>query len=132
MFDPEGLPQAVGFSYGVLAAAGRALHLAGITGQRGDLEFDESLVEQFEVACLGVAKVITEAGGQPHDLVSMTIYTTDVDDYVASLGPIGSAYRRHFGKHFPAMALIGVDRLFDVRAKIELVCVAVLPDQGTT
>ena len=130
LVNPEGLPPATGFSYGVVAGEGRTLHLAGITGQRSDLGYDDSLVDQFAVACAGVARVITEAGGSPTDLVSMTIYTTDVDAYIAKLRPIGKMYRSVFGKHFPAMALLGVDRLFDPEAMVELICVAVIPDQG--
>jgi enamine deaminase RidA (YjgF/YER057c/UK114 family) len=129
LINPDGLPPATGFSYGAIAAPGRTLYLAGITGQRHDLGFDESLVDQFAVACSGVARVIEQAGGAPSDLVSMTIYTTDVDGYVSNLGPIGVVYRDLFGKHFPAMALIGVNRLFDPKAQIELICVAVVPAQ---
>jgi enamine deaminase RidA (YjgF/YER057c/UK114 family) len=129
LFNPEGLPPATGFSYGALAASGRVLHIAGMTGLEADGSLSGSLVDQFGVACSGVAVVIEAAGGQPSDLVSMTIYTTDVDLYIASLAPIGVAYRTIFGKHFPPMALIGVDRLFDPKAMVELVCVAVVPDQ---
>ncbi len=129
MFNPSGLPTARGFSYGVLAAEGRSLHIAGMTGQKVDLSFDDSLTDQFQVACQGVADVIADAGGVVTDLVSMTIYTTDVDDYLNQLTPIGVVYRQVFGRHYPAMALFGVDRLFDVRAKVELSCVAVVPVQ---
>jgi enamine deaminase RidA (YjgF/YER057c/UK114 family) len=129
LFDPEDLPSASGFSYGALSTGGRSLHIAGITGQRPDLGFDDSIATQFAVAARGVATVISGAGGDPTDLVSMTIYTTDVDGYLESLRSIGEAYREVFGRHYPAMALIGVDRLFDPAAKVELVCVAVVPDQ---
>ena len=57
----------------------------------------------------------------------MTIYVTDVTKYCASLGDLGRVYRRHLGRHYPAMALLGVNALFDDSAKIELVGVAVLP-----
>ncbi|MCI0424990.1 MAG: RidA family protein [Actinobacteria bacterium] len=129
LFDPEGLPPATGFSYGALSTGGRLLHIAGMTGLASDGSLAETIVEQFTVASRGVARVITEAGGAPGDLVSLTIYTTDVDLYVASLEPIGVAYREVFGRHFPPMALIGVARLFDPRALVELVGVAVVPDQ---
>ena len=87
----------------------------------------EALAQLMAERSNEVAAVITEAGGDPTDLVSMTIYTTDVPDYRESLGPIGEAYRQVFGKHFPPMALIGVAELFDPKAKVELVCVAVVP-----
>jgi enamine deaminase RidA (YjgF/YER057c/UK114 family) len=128
LFDPEGLPPASGFSYGALAAPGRTLHIAGMTGTQEDGTLPESLVEQFVVACQGVAQVITEAGGEPTDLVSMTIYTTDIEGYKSTMREIGTAYRETFGRHYPPMALIGVSRLFDPDALVELVCVALVPD----
>ncbi|MEX0864713.1 MAG: RidA family protein [Acidimicrobiia bacterium] len=131
LFNPEGLPAATGFSYGALAAGGRTLHIAGVTGQQADLSFHPSMVDQYATACRAVATVIAEAGGEPSDLVSMTIYTTTVSEYKANLGPIGEAYRGVFGRHYPAMALIGVNALYDKSAKVELVCVAVIPGRHT-
>jgi len=124
--NPEGLAPARGFSHGAVPANGRTLYIAGQTGHHQDMSLDEGLVEQFARACQSVAALITEAGGNPTDLVSMTIYTTDVPGYRESLGPIGEAYRQVFGKHFPPMALIGVAELFDPNAKVELVCTAVI------
>lgn len=126
LFDPSGLPPARGFSYGSIADPGRVLHIAGITGHREDETIDDGIVSQFETACRSVAHIVGEAGGRPDDIVSMTIYTTRMDDYRAQLRPIGVAYREVFGKHFPPMALFGVSELFDPRALVELVCVAVL------
>ncbi len=37
------------------------------------------------------------------------------------------AYRKHMGRHFPAMTLAGVSGLFDERAKVEIEAVAMLP-----
>lgn len=128
LFDPDGMPEATGFSYGALADRGRTLHIAGMTGHRADGSIDEDLVDQFGVACESVAKVITEAGGEPSDLVSMIICTTDVDRYRRELRPLGERYRSVFGKHYPPMALFGVIELFDSAALVELVCVAVTPD----
>src|SRR5690606_34878479 len=69
-FDPEGLPPASGFSYGAISSGGRLLHIAGMTGRKADGTITDDLVEQFSVACEGVARVIDEAGGEPSDLVS--------------------------------------------------------------
>jgi len=125
--NPEDMSPPSGFSHGALAREGVTLHIAGQTGHYPDLTIDEGLIEQFGQACRSVAKVIDEAGGKPGDLVAMTIYTTEMQAYRDSLGPIGAAYRQVFGKHFPPMALIGVSELFDPMAKVELVCVAVVP-----
>lgn len=124
--NPDGLAAARGYSHGAISGEGRTLHIAGQTGHHEDMSIDEGLVEQFARACQAVATVIQDAGGEPADLVSVTIYTTDVATYRQSLGPIGEAYREVFGKHFPPMALIGVAELFDPRAKVELVAIAVV------
>ena len=128
LFDPDGMPEAVGFSYGALVDGGRALHIAGITGHRADGSIDDDLVGQFGLACQWVAKVIEEAGGEPSDLVSMTIYTTDLDGYRRQLRALGERYRTVFDKHYPPMALLGVTELFDPAALVELVCVAVVAE----
>ena len=53
---------------------------------------------------------------------------TDVDEYRASLSDLGDVWRTHFGRRYPAMALVGVAALFEPDAKVELMGVAVLPD----
>jgi enamine deaminase RidA (YjgF/YER057c/UK114 family) len=128
LFDPEGMAPAVGFSYGAIPARGRTLYVAGITGHREDGSIDEALVDQFEAACVSVVRVIEGAGGVPADMVSMTIFTTDVTTYRDQLSPIGERYRSVFGHHYPPMGLFGIAELFDPVALVELVCVAVVPD----
>lgn len=128
LFNPEGMPPARGFSYGAIAAGGRLLHIAGMTGHHGDGTIDEGLVEQFAAACASVGRVVEEAGGEAADVVSMTIYTTDIDGYRGQLEELGAAYRVVFGKHYPPMALLGISELFDPAAKVELACVAAVPD----
>lgn len=129
LFDPDGMAPAVGFSYGALSGGGRPLHIAGMTGHRPDGSIAEDLVDQFAEACRSVARVIAGAGGEPSDLVSMTIYTTVVDRYRENLRPLGEAYRSVFGRHYPPMALFGISELFDPAALVELVSVAVVPDE---
>jgi enamine deaminase RidA (YjgF/YER057c/UK114 family) len=127
LFNPPGMAPPSGFSYGALPSQGRILHIAGITGHRADLSIDEGLVDQFAQACHSLAEVISEAGGVPTDLVSLTIYTSDMAAYRANLKLIGEAWRQVFGKHYPPMALIGVAELYDPRAVVELVGVATVP-----
>lgn len=124
--NPAGLAPPSGFSHGVLAETGRVLYVAGETGHRSDMTIDEGFVEQFGQACRNVAAVVAEAGGEAGDVVSLTIYVTDVAQYRESLADVGREYQAVFGKHFPAMALIGVSELLDPDARVELVAVAVV------
>jgi enamine deaminase RidA (YjgF/YER057c/UK114 family) len=128
--NPETLPPPKGFSHAVFPADGRTVYLAGQTGHRADGSLDDGLVDQFDQACANVVEALRAAGGQPAHLVSLTIYTTDLEGYRSSRASIGEAYRRSFGKHYPAMALLGVSGLVDPEAKVELVGVAVVPDGG--
>lgn len=125
--NPDHMPPARGFSHGIVADAGRLLHIAGQTGHYQDLSLDTGFVDQFAMACRNVVAVVEAAGGSAADVVSMTIFVTDVDSYRKSLGEIGKAYQDVFGKHFPAMALIGISELVDPDALVEIAAVAVLP-----
>ena len=68
------------------------------------------------------------AGGEPESLVSLQMFVTDVPGYKASMREIGQAWRKRFGRHYPAMGLFGVTELFEPEAQVELMGVAVLPD----
>jgi enamine deaminase RidA (YjgF/YER057c/UK114 family) len=125
--NPAGMPPARGFSHGVLSSDGRILHIAGETGHDEALQLDSGFVEQFGKACQNVAAVVKEAGGDASDVVSLTIYVTDVSMYRDNLSAVGTAYQSVFGRHFPAMALIGIAELVDPQALVEISGVAILP-----
>ena len=68
------------------------------------------------------------AGAAPEDLAKMTVFVTDLDAYRSSLRAIGQAWKARLGKHFPAMALVGVAGLVEEGAVVEIEAVAVLED----
>jgi enamine deaminase RidA (YjgF/YER057c/UK114 family) len=70
-------------------------------------------VAQFRQVCRNIQTVMSAAGGEMTDLVKLTIYVLDVADYKAHVREIGTVYREYFGKHFPAMTLVGARDLFD-------------------
>jgi enamine deaminase RidA (YjgF/YER057c/UK114 family) len=114
---PE-LPEPVGYAHAVVARG--AVYLGGQIGE-GD-----TVVEQFDSAAAKVVTALRAAGGQPEQLVSLVVYTTDVDEYRASLKELAGVWRRHFGRRYPAMALVGVSALLEPAAKVELMGVAVV------
>ena len=65
--------------------------------------------------------------GRADDLVSLVV-TTDMDGYRTFLRELGEVWRRHFGRRYPAMALIGASALFEPEALVELTGVAVVPE----
>jgi enamine deaminase RidA (YjgF/YER057c/UK114 family) len=104
------------------------VHLGGQTalGPDGTIR-GETLVEQFDVAAGNVLAALRAAGGAPEHIVQMLVFVTDVAEYKASLRELGEVWRRHFGRRYPAMALLGVTALLDEQARVELVATAVLP-----
>jgi enamine deaminase RidA (YjgF/YER057c/UK114 family) len=117
-----GLAEPIGFAHAVVAAPGRTVYLGGQIGA------GETVVDQFDAAAANLVAALRAARGEPDDLVSLVVYATDVDEYRASLRELGEVWRRHFGRRYPAMALVGASALFDPEARIELMGVAVVPD----
>lgn len=129
LLNPESLPPPVGFSHAVVAAPGRTVYLGGQAGHGPDGSLvGEGLVEQFDAACGNVVKALAGSGGRPEHLVSVQIFVTDGASYRASLEELGQVWRRHFGRYYPAVTLVEVPGLFDPRARVELVGVAVIPE----
>lgn len=127
--NPPSLSPAVGFSHAVMPAGGRTIYLGGQTAHAADGSVQGStLIAQFDHAAGNVVTALRAAGAEPAHVVTLHIYTTEVAAYRKALSELGTVYRRHFGRHYPATALFGVTELFDPAALVELVCVAVVPD----
>jgi enamine deaminase RidA (YjgF/YER057c/UK114 family) len=120
--DVPGLPEPVGYAHAIVAAAGRTVYLGGQIGA------GKTIVEQFDAAAANLVAALRAAGGEPDDLVSLVVYATELDEYRASLSDLGEVWRHHFGRRYPAMALVGVSALLDPLARVELMGVAVVPD----
>jgi enamine deaminase RidA (YjgF/YER057c/UK114 family) len=63
-------------------------------------------------------------------LALLRIYCTRVDLYRSKLKELGAAYRKRFGRHFPAMALLGVTELFTPGALVEIEALAYVESGG--
>jgi enamine deaminase RidA (YjgF/YER057c/UK114 family) len=116
IINPPELPDPRGFSHAV--RAGVTIYLAGQIGT------GTTLAEQFDDAAANLITALTAAGGKPEHLVSLQIFVTDVAEYRNSLMPLGTAWRKHFGRHYPAMGLFGVTALAVPEAKVELMGIA--------
>ncbi len=119
--NPEDLPPPSGFSHAVAVTGGRIIFLAGQTGYAPDGGIvPGGIVPQFEQALANLLAALRAAGGEPADLVSLTIYAVDLADYRAHGRQTGEAWRRLCGRDYPAMAAIGVSRLWDTGALVEI------------
>jgi enamine deaminase RidA (YjgF/YER057c/UK114 family) len=124
--NPAELARPSGFSHAV-AATGRLVFLAGQTGvDRDGNVADGGVVPQFERALTSLLTALGAAGGLPSDLVSLTIYLTDMADYQAHAKEIGAVWRRLAGTDYPAMAAVGVTRLWLPDLLVEIQGIAVV------
>ena len=112
---PRTLPKPQGFSYGYEVKRGRLVFIAGQVARDGNNQVvgKGDIVAQFRRVCANIQAVMNAAGGEMTDVVKLTIYVLDADDYKRHLREIGGVYREFFGKHFPAMTLVGARDLFD-------------------
>lgn len=122
--NPASLAAPIGFSHAVLAE-GKFIFLAGQTSlSKENVIFGETIVEQFEKALTSLCTSLEAAGGKPEDLVKMTIFSVDPVDYRAHSGEIGKVWQKLLGKNFPAITLLGVTRLWDDAALVEIEAIA--------
>ena len=127
LVNPPELGEPKGFSHAAVGT-GRVVFLAGQTAlDREGRIVGDTVVEQFEVALTSLLTALRAAGGEPTHLASLTIYIVDMDDYKAHAREIGRVWKRLIGSHYPATAGIGVSRLWDVEALVEVQGMALLP-----
>ena len=129
--DAAELAPPSGFAHAVVAAHGRTVFLGGQIGMDGSGRVTAAgLVEQFDLALANLLTALRAAGGGPEHLASLTIYIVDVADYRAHAREFGAVWRRLAGTEYPAMAGIGIARLWDDDALVEVQGVAELPEQA--
>jgi enamine deaminase RidA (YjgF/YER057c/UK114 family) len=126
--NPPSLPEPRGYSHGTLV--GNTLYLGGQTALDAEMRIvPGGIVEQFRQALSNVIAVVRAVGGRPDDIVSLTIFLTDIPDYQAHGASIGEVWRELVGSTYPAMAGIGTTALWQPDAVVEIMGVAVIPDE---
>ena len=126
--NPQSLGAPSGYSNGLLTEpGGRLLFIAGQIAWNEKHEIVSSdFVEQFDKALGNVISVVSEAGGKASEVARLVVYVTDKKEYLKDTKAVGERYRKHMGKHFPAMVLVQVAGLLDDAAKVEIEGIAVL------
>jgi enamine deaminase RidA (YjgF/YER057c/UK114 family) len=117
--------EARAFSSAVKVTGGSLVFLAGMSPvdeQRrlvGLGDFDRQVEQVWENMRLAVEK----AGGQMSDIVTMTVFLTDMRH--------GNRFielrQQKFGRDFPASALIGIDQLAVPGMLVEIQAIAAIP-----
>jgi enamine deaminase RidA (YjgF/YER057c/UK114 family) len=125
--NPPELGRPSGFSYAFDARGERNVHFSGHTALDGSGKIvgPRDIAAQFEQTLNNLRATAVAAQVEMKDLVKLTIFVTDVEAYKDRSTEIGAVYQRYFGAHFPAMTLVGVTRLWEADAMIEIEAVAV-------
>lgn len=114
--------QSRAYSPAVITQGGTTIWLAGQTAPVDDsgkaLDFEGQVRQLFSQ----LGKTLKEAGGQLSDIVTMTVFITDIRDAEQFL----RIRREIFGDNFPASALINISHLVPPTALIEIQAVAVV------
>src|SRR3712207_9228992 len=122
LINPESLGAPSGYANGLLVdGGGKLLFIAGqIAGDKDQKIASDDFVDQFDKALANVMTVLHAAGGEAANIVRLVIYVTNRIEYRERTKEVGERYRKHLGKHFPAMVLVQVAGLLDDRAKVEI------------
>lgn len=127
--QPDGWPRPRGYSNGAVAS-GRFVVLAGQVGWNPlSGQFDATdFVGQTRQALSNIVALLLDGGARPRDLVRLTWYIIDRDEYMSMAHEIGAVYRELIGDHYPPMSVIVVSGLIENQARVEIEATAVIPD----
>ena len=126
ILQPPGWPKPRGYSNGMMAE-GRVVVTGGVVGWDTEGNFPDSFADQARQTFSNIRAILGEGGAEPHHIVRLTWYVTDVEEYLAAGKDLGRAYRETIGSHYPAMAVVQVVRLVETKAKVEIEATAVVP-----
>ena len=95
---------------------GSTLYLSGTIGRNADGQIPDTPEEEARLVLNNVQRTLDAAGLTMDDLVTVTVYCSDVAHYDA----FNSVYRTYFDGDFPARAFIGAGTLlFNARFEVQ-------------
>lgn len=118
--DVDGLPDPISH-YADAVLAGGTLYISGIVpvDEHGAVVGDDVEAQARQVFHL-MGRVLEAAGGEPGDVVKVTVYLLDIDDR-PRINPVREAF---FGAARPASTLVEVSRLAVPGARLEIEAIA--------
>jgi enamine deaminase RidA (YjgF/YER057c/UK114 family) len=128
LVNPAGLEPPVGYSHVAKIAGGTLVHVAGQApfDDKGQVVGKGDFVAQFGQVMRNLKIAIEAVGGRPNQYAVLTIYITNLTAYWDNKKPLGATYREVFGKYFPAITLVEVNRLYNPDCMIEISAIAVV------
>jgi 2-iminobutanoate/2-iminopropanoate deaminase len=119
VFNPPGAPTNLPFSNGI--QVGNTLYIAGVQGT-----ISSDIEAETRSALAAIKKVLDAAGFKPSDVVQVTVYLKDVNEFPK----MNAAYREFFPDPKPTRTTVEVARLVN-DAHIEITSVAVRSPGGS-
>ena len=128
LLNPAGLEKPIGYAHVAKITSGKLLYVAGQApfDASGAVVGKGDFVAQFCQVMRNLKLAVEGAGGQPNQFAVLTMYVTDVQAYLANKKLVGAAYTEVFSKHFPAITLVEVTKLYNPDCMIEISGVAVI------
>src|SRR5262245_52045599 len=101
LVNPDTLMPPRGFAHAAIAHTNRTLYLAGqvAADRSGAIQHRNDLVGQFGLALQNMRTCVESAGATMADIVKLTYYVLDVQDYLGKRAELGAVYRQYFDRH---------------------------------
>ena len=115
--EARAFQEAVGYATAVIA--GDTIYLSGVVA--GPAPGESDLAPGYERAFAHIAATLARAGASWDDVVDITTFHTDL---AAHIDGFAAVKNRHVKAPFPAWTAIGVSRLYEPTAVVEIKVVA--------
>ena len=127
IIHPDGWKATKGYANGVLTDNGQ-LFIGGQIGWTSDQVFEtHTFIDQMEQTLVNIVAIVEAAGGKINNIVCLTWYIKDKNEYINNKKNIGEVYQKIIGKHYPAMAMVVVKDLIEDEALLEIEATAIIP-----
>jgi 2-iminobutanoate/2-iminopropanoate deaminase len=113
-------PAGDGLPFSGAVRVGDTLYLSGDIGLDGDNKVPATAKEEARLLLDSIKSTLESAGFTMDDLVTVTVYCSDVKHYA----DFNEIYRTYFSKEFPARAFVGAGTLL-FGARFEMQAIAV-------
>ena len=126
VLQPPNWPRPKGYANGMMGT-GTFVLTGGQIGWDEHGRFPDGMVAQTAQTLRNILAVLAEAQAGPEHIARLGWYVTDLPAYRACGKELAPIWREMMGRHFPAMAVIGVASLVEPAALVEIEAVAILP-----
>ena len=104
---------------------GNTLYISGVTARGADAAGGPPM-DQLRVVLDRITRIVAAEGGKPSDIVMMTTYITNMEDFWPIEGEQLEIWNEHFNGVYPTNSYIGVTTLAEPGLDIEITATAVL------